>query len=648
MAKGLEIIDQFTLVNAPAGSGKTTAVSKTIKSLIQKPNKKILCITYTNRAAEELIKKIDDERVEIGTIHSFIGNFMRPFFLNKSIINYFGEFYHEKIEVILNKKDEKGLERIERYKNLNNLDSDFIVTKETIMGNISSIEYGETPFSSLMYGKLSHDDLLIFSKKVLEIFPKLKKIITQRYSYVFVDEYQDTQAEILELFYSAILGSKTKLILLGDEMQQIYQGRVEGFKHIIDSEFIKNESLKNNWRSRRPIVKVLNNLYFDSLYKQDARRGEGQKPKIHIVDDVKGVSVEADNLQLVLYNSDLFKEIDAYNLYNAYNYRYKLFDKYKVKEILSDMTLENPDDLMVLLLFITEISNLYETQRFSELIQKVTTFKFANKEIWKIKKHSDKLIIRQHIENLSNKIREEITIRELLQFLRGNKIVETEFIDGIIEGMEENIDFKEKINSVHFIEFSNCYTEMKNPNFSTQHAVKGEGYDYVTFKASDGSNPNVKLYLFFEMLSKGVFRYKELMTLDSKIKGYKQSFSNSVGIKPLELNKGDFNKYNEQCKQIIINLKNSLTQNEMLYKEFFSEVFEIFEAKKTVTAFKECIKSVNRLEGVLLAYKLFYVGCSRAKEKLSVYVRYNDIKKFEEEFKIIMEEIGFEVIKQVV
>lgn len=170
MAKGLEIKDQFTLVNAPAGSGKTTAVSKTIKSLIQKPIKKILCITYTNRAAEELAKKIDDERVEIGTIHSFIGNFMRPFFLNKSIIDYFGEFYHEKIEAILNRKDEKGLERIERYKNLNDLDSDCIVTKDTIMENISSIDYGETPFSSFMYGKLSHDDLLIFSKEALEKF----------------------------------------------------------------------------------------------------------------------------------------------------------------------------------------------------------------------------------------------------------------------------------------------------------------------------------------------------------------------------------------------------------------------------------------------------------------------------------------------
>ncbi|HDR7632559.1 TPA: ATP-dependent helicase [Bacillus mycoides] len=645
MAKGLEIKDQFTLVNAPAGSGKTTAVSKTIKSLIQKPIKKILCITYTNRAAEELAKKIDDERVEIGTIHSFIGNFMRPFFLNKSIIDYFGEFYHEKIEAILNRKDEKGLERIERYKNLNDLDSDCIVTKDTIMENISSIDYGETPFSSFMYGKLSHDDLLIFSKEALEKFPKLKKIITQRYSYVFVDEYQDTQAEILELFYRATLGSKTKLVLLGDEMQQIYQGRVEGFKHIIDSEFIKNESLKNNWRSRKPIVNVLNNLYFDSLYKQDARRGEGQKPKVHIVDDVKGVSVEADNLQLVLYNSDLFKEIDAYNLYSAYNCRYKLFDKYNAKEILSDMTLENPDDLMVLLLFITEISNLYETRQYSKLIQKVTTFKFANKEIWKIKKHSDKLIIRKYLEDLSNKIREEITIRELLQFLRGNKIVETEFIDRIIEGMDENIDFKEKINSVYFIEFSNCYREIRNPNFSTQHAVKGEGYDYVTFKASDGSNPNVKLYLFFEMLSKGVFGYQELMTLDSIIKGYKQSFSDSVGIKPAELNKGSFTQYNEQCEEIIISLKNSLTQNEILYKEFFIEVFEVFEAKKTVTAFKECIKSVNRLEGVLLAYKLFYVGCSRAKEKLNVYVCYNGIQKFEEEFTAVMEEIGFEVVK---
>lgn len=79
MAEGLNITEQFTLVNAPAGSGKTTAVSKSIRKLLMTPSKKILCITYTNRAAKQLSEKIISERVEISTIHSFIGNFMKAF-----------------------------------------------------------------------------------------------------------------------------------------------------------------------------------------------------------------------------------------------------------------------------------------------------------------------------------------------------------------------------------------------------------------------------------------------------------------------------------------------------------------------------------------------------------------------------------------
>ncbi|MEH7309273.1 ATP-dependent helicase, partial [Neobacillus drentensis] len=355
MAEGLDISEQFTLVNAPAGSGKTTAVSKSIKKLLLMPNKKILCITYTNRAAVQLKEKIDSESVEIGTIHSFIGNFMKPFFKIKPIIEYFFEFYDKSILKILESGDEKEVVKINRYKEKYNLEEDYTVAKQTVIENISCLEYGETQFTSFLYGSLSHDDLLIFSKAVFEKFPKLNKTISQRYSYIFIDEYQDTNSEILELFYKACLNSDTKLILLGDEMQQIYIGRVEDFQEIIVHSFARDYSLKNNWRSQGNIVKLLNNIYYDSSYQQHPQNAEEQKPKIHIVDDFCNLEIHQDTLQLVLYNSDLFKAIGAYNLFVAYNERYKLFDKYNTKEILLK-SMENPDDLMTLLIFITEIS----------------------------------------------------------------------------------------------------------------------------------------------------------------------------------------------------------------------------------------------------------------------------------------------------
>ena len=66
-----EIKENIFLVNAPAGSGKTTEIRRRVEEHLQTYREdNILCITYTNRAAEELGKDIDSERVFFGTIHS--------------------------------------------------------------------------------------------------------------------------------------------------------------------------------------------------------------------------------------------------------------------------------------------------------------------------------------------------------------------------------------------------------------------------------------------------------------------------------------------------------------------------------------------------------------------------------------------------
>lgn len=79
MVNGIE--ENIFLVNAPAGSGKTTWIKNKVQShLLSNPNDNILCITYTNRAAEELGKDLESERVYFGTIHSFINDFIGSFF----------------------------------------------------------------------------------------------------------------------------------------------------------------------------------------------------------------------------------------------------------------------------------------------------------------------------------------------------------------------------------------------------------------------------------------------------------------------------------------------------------------------------------------------------------------------------------------
>lgn len=104
------IVENLFLVNAPAGSGKTTWIRKNVrKYLLQNPNDNVLCITYTNRAAEELGKDVDSNRVYFGTIHSFINDFIGSFFSHESILELYWEVYKnqivERIENISQKAD---------------------------------------------------------------------------------------------------------------------------------------------------------------------------------------------------------------------------------------------------------------------------------------------------------------------------------------------------------------------------------------------------------------------------------------------------------------------------------------------------------------------------------------------------------------
>ena len=95
MADEIEIKkNNMHLINAPAGSGKTTYIRSQLKNIcIHEPKSKILCITYTNRAASELAKDLDSSNITIGTIHSYINNLIAPFYSHKEVIALYWKIY---------------------------------------------------------------------------------------------------------------------------------------------------------------------------------------------------------------------------------------------------------------------------------------------------------------------------------------------------------------------------------------------------------------------------------------------------------------------------------------------------------------------------------------------------------------------------
>ena len=203
------------LINAPAGSGKTTYIRTQLKKIcLLEPQCNILCITYTNRAADELKKNLDNSNVVVSTIHSYINDLISPFFSLPETIDLYWEIFGNSIEQrIRNERNDANIE----ISNNNYKEKNGELSVSFIKANLLKLSYGETPFTSLYTGKLSHDDMIMFANRLVKKFPVILKKIGDKFNYIFIDEYQDTSADILDIFYEAVKDRETvKLYLLGE------------------------------------------------------------------------------------------------------------------------------------------------------------------------------------------------------------------------------------------------------------------------------------------------------------------------------------------------------------------------------------------------------------------------------------------------
>lgn len=225
-----DAVNNCFLVNAPAGSGKTTHIKAMVRKLtLENPKDNILCITYTNRAADELAGDLKSKHIFVGTIHSFLHSFMQRYFAHSDILSLYFERYGDSIKRRIENAsgDVHIAESNEKYKEKHGQ-----LDYETVQQNITEIFYNETAFNSLYYGGLCHDDLVSFSKYIFDRFPIIRKRISQRYQYIFIDECQDAMADVLNIFYDAVVHTNSQLYLFGDRMQQIYMnydGSFEGY-----------------------------------------------------------------------------------------------------------------------------------------------------------------------------------------------------------------------------------------------------------------------------------------------------------------------------------------------------------------------------------------------------------------------------------
>ena len=643
------IVENLFLVNAPAGSGKTTWIRKNVrKYLLQNPNDNVLCITYTNRAAEELGKNVDSNRVYFGTIHSFINEFIGSFFSHESILELYWEVYKnqivERIENISQNGNwaESNMRYIEKYGGL---------TPEIVRSNITMISYNQAPFNSLYRGALGHDDLISFTRLAVERFPVIKKKISDKYQVVFIDEYQDTATDVLQIFYSSMIGKKSKLYLLGDKMQQIYRnynGEFETYFNI----FNKSINLSVNYRTTPKIVSILNKIYNDECYKQTAyekNKDENMEflPEVRIVTDIeKNVSElmeqYKDSLILYLSNKSRFYNIGVGELYDAYSgmEKYSFGKKYNAVDVLTKEEIRENDALLSFLFTVNIIVDYFTKEFYGEvfrIIRKAGTY--FNCEKFSIRKHIDKHLVKDKLDDIVALYNElSTTVDDFLSLCVEKKYIREEFYSAVVEENDYQLVKNVKVQEVKVLA-----DYMSDPKISTQHGVKGESHDTVVFVADNSrSNPVVHMSKFFEMWSNIDITLSEFDAFYYIYSQMLNQIENKIGMKCSQL-KAD--TYISVASIIDEELQAFTKKNETnpYYIQLLKVKMDKYFGKKNVTNVKECLKE-GTVYGPLCAYRLFYVGCSRAKRNLVIMINKKDIEGFEDKLRNKLMMTGFNVL----
>ena len=265
------------LILAGAGSGKTTTIISRLAYLIQGvgiPAANTLTLTFTNKAAKEMRERALDMIPDLSyppllcTFHKFGLLFLK---FNIHLLGRKNNF------VVIDTDDKKRIikkinneiptpliaSEISRYKNSLLTPDDAYKQAEIFNYQQIAKVYEEYEAYLLENNLVDFDDLIGLTYKLLEENPELAKTTSEKYQYIMIDEYQDTNELQLKLL-KKLCTSHTNLCVVGDDDQSIYGWRGAHIRNIMefDQDFVGTNTFKlqNNYRSREPILKVANAL----------------------------------------------------------------------------------------------------------------------------------------------------------------------------------------------------------------------------------------------------------------------------------------------------------------------------------------------------------------------------------------------------
>ncbi|MDA0719794.1 MAG: UvrD-helicase domain-containing protein, partial [Bacteroidetes bacterium] len=282
--------DGAMIVIAGAGSGKTRVLTYRIAYLMQQGVDpfNILSLTFTNKAAREMKERIaaivgssEAKNLWMGTFHSVFAKILR---VEAERLGYPSNFTiydtQDSQSVIRSLIKDMNLDKdVYKYKQVYSRISSYKNSLITVKAYNNNPELQEAdamarmPQLGALYknyvercfkaGAMDFDDLLLKTNELLTRFPEVLAKYQQRFQYILVDEYQDTNHSQY-LIVRALSDRFQNICVVGDDAQSIYAFRGANINNILnfqkDYDDVKVYRLEQNYRSTKTIVNAANNV----------------------------------------------------------------------------------------------------------------------------------------------------------------------------------------------------------------------------------------------------------------------------------------------------------------------------------------------------------------------------------------------------
>ena len=284
------------LMLAGAGSGKTRSLTHRIAYLIEEEGVapwNILAITFTNKAAQEMRSRVDDlvgygaEDIWISTFHSMCSRILRR---NIDLIGYDKNF------TIYDTSDQKTLiKEVMKEKNISpkqmperGVLSEISAAKNECLSPFDYRNENQDNFRSIQIADLyeryqqrlkennalDFDDLLVKTVELFETHPEVLDYYQDRFRYIMVDEYQDTNT-VQFLLVSMLAKKYRNLCVVGDDDQSIYKFRGANIYNILNFEKVFPDAkvirLEQNYRSTQNILNAANDVIVHNQGRKEKR-----------------------------------------------------------------------------------------------------------------------------------------------------------------------------------------------------------------------------------------------------------------------------------------------------------------------------------------------------------------------------------------